>query len=171
MKSAVWLELGQKSKLIRTECNINQVYQNIDYFNGPLEIIASFRFPDECIPFQAKIYAICRPCLLLNDRNFCGNIGIFVNSQVALLSLKSYPFTSLLVRQCKQKDHRLGQQSRIILVQIIAYSEHFGNYQPDESAQIRICLVSIPLGDIKNFKYDMSKVWFDSIPRTKYKLI
>lgn len=96
------------------------------------------------------MYSISSENISANDRNICGNIRIFVDSQTALVSLRFYPSPSLLVRQCKQEVHRLGQRSRIILEWIIAYRDHFGNYQQDESAQISICseyvqLVSIPL--------------------------
>ncbi|XP_046811157.1 uncharacterized protein LOC124420850 [Lucilia cuprina] len=61
----------------------------------------SHRLPNNCSVFQAEIFAIMSACRVLHDLNIRGNIGIFVRSQAALLSLNSYTTTSLLVRQSK----------------------------------------------------------------------
>ncbi|GBP95434.1 hypothetical protein EVAR_68849_1 [Eumeta japonica] len=56
-----------------------------------------------------------------------GNIGIFVDSQAAILALNSYMTTSSLVAESKQKLLRLNCLSVITLVWVPAHRDYYGN--------------------------------------------
>ena len=85
-----------------------------------------------------------------------GNIGIFVDSQAALLSLNSYITSSVLVSQCKEELSKLGRLSAITLVWVPGPRDFYGNERADELARVGSALdvsaalaVATPLGIIK----------------------
>lgn len=82
----------------------------------------------DCLPyeysvFQTQKYVIYRAWRLLNKKSISGNLKIFVDNQ----TLKSYSFTSPLVRQCKEELNRLRQLSGVTLLWIPANRGYFGN--------------------------------------------
>lgn len=126
-------------------------------FCDELGISISHRLPDECSVFQAEIFAIVAACRVLGERNIHGNVGVFVDSQAALMSLDSCTTTSILVRQCRNELSRLGRQSDITLIWVPAHRDYYGNEQADELARKGSALnisnavsVAIPLGYIKS---------------------
>lgn len=85
-----------------------------------------------CLFISSSKWMSCISGRLLNDRNIYGSIESFGNSQAALLFLKSYSFTTLLLRQCKQELTQLRQQYKITLVWITAHRDNFGIEQSDD---------------------------------------
>lgn len=51
-----------------------------------LGIGLSYRFPKESIVFHAEIFATYIACKLRVHNDICGNIGVFVDSQAALMT-------------------------------------------------------------------------------------
>lgn len=76
--------------------------------------------------FRRNIKSIYQAGRLLNNRNICSNIGIFVQS------LKSFSSMTLLIRQCKKELNRIEQQSGTAHVHI----NHSGNKQVDKLARL-----------------------------------
>lgn len=76
--------------------------------------------------FRRNIKSIYWAGRLLNNRNICSNIGIFVES------LKSFSSMTLLIRQCKKELNWIEQQSGIADV----YIDHSGNKQVDKLARL-----------------------------------
>ena len=104
-------------------------------FSNNLGFRHSYRLPDEASVFQAEILAVREVCKLIRDRNIQGNIGLFVDSQTAILSLKSPKTTSILVRQCKEELLGLSRLYDITIVWVPAHRDYYGNEQADELAR------------------------------------
>ena len=58
-------------------------------FSKHLGIRHSYRLPDEASVLQEEILAVREANKLIRDRNIQENIGLFVDSHTAILSLKS----------------------------------------------------------------------------------
>ena len=115
-----------------------------------------FRLPDDASVFQAEVLALREACRSLLEMGIRGTIGIFVDSQAALLSLDSHLTTSTLVGQCKDELSKLGCLATITLIWIPGHRDFYGNERADELARTGSALdvsaavsVATPLGTIK----------------------
>ncbi|GBP01379.1 hypothetical protein EVAR_70541_1 [Eumeta japonica] len=123
-------------------------------FSHELGILDSHRLPDSCSFFQAEVFAACRT---MHGRDSLGSIGIFVDSQAAILALNSYTTTSSLFEECKQELSRLSCLFVITLVWFSAHRDYYGNERADQLAR-RVTALDIssvesvgkPLGSIKS---------------------
>ena len=71
----------------------------------------------------------------LTSTGCTGNIGIFVDSQAALLSLSSYHTTSKLVELCRSKLSELSSCASVTFIWVPGHSDYLGNEMADEIAR------------------------------------
>ncbi|GBP12183.1 hypothetical protein EVAR_74176_1 [Eumeta japonica] len=104
-------------------------------FCHELGIRDSHRLPDGCSVFQAEVFAVMAAYRAVHGRDSSGSIGIFVDSQAAILALNSYTTTPSLVKECKQELSRLSCLSVIAIVWVPAHRDYYGNERADELAR------------------------------------
>ncbi|KAG5674273.1 hypothetical protein PVAND_004253 [Polypedilum vanderplanki] len=129
------IQLGAEVVLF-TDGSLCEGLAGAGVYSAGLVLDLSFRLAHHITVFQAEVYAISAAvsyCLDGGLRN-C-RIVICVDSQAALLSLRSNIFQSKLVYECFELLQELSYENEVTLVWVPGHSNIIGNEKVDELAR------------------------------------
>ena len=121
---------------------------------GPAGVLrdASFRISDRCSVYQAELLAIQHAAKSIVDNEYIGAVTFFVDSQAAMLGLRTGRIRSQVVLDTILALERLGRPYQFVWVKAhsgIQDNEDVDRLAKDATKKDRVCEVPIPKSEIK----------------------
>lgn len=105
-------------------------------FCNELELEKSYRLRNDCSIFQAEVYAIAMAARLISEFRICSSdISFFVDSQAAIMALRSNNIRSKVVSNCHKELDALCEQHKVTICWVPGHKGIEGNEKADELAK------------------------------------